>query len=91
MIQNLVFGSLFLKIFFHVCNLFIFVRMFQWTSEIFFYIRFSSRKPQSQQKIAKNITHFTIQFCSKDLTRFANLNSLDAENNTIPQHSQKPF
>ena len=52
---------------------------------------FTSRKPQSQQKIAKNITHFTIQFCSKDLTRFANLNSLDAENNTIPQHSQKPF
>ena len=28
---------------------------------------FTSRKPQSQQKIAKNITHFTIQFRPKNL------------------------
>ena len=31
----------------------------------FFNSRFSSRKSQSQQRLAKNITHFTIQSCSK--------------------------
>ena len=31
----------------------------------FFNIRFSSRKSQSQQNLAKKITHFTIQFRSK--------------------------
>ena len=57
----------------------------------FFNIRFSSRKSQSQQKLAKKITHFTIKFFSKNLTHFTNLNSLDAENNMLPQHSQNPF
>ena len=57
----------------------------------FFNIRFSSRKSQSQQKLAKKITHFTIKFFSKNLTHFTNLNSLDAENNMLPQHSQKPL
>ena len=56
-----------------------------------FNISFSSRKSQSQQKLAKKITHFTIQFFSKNLTRFRNLNSLVIENNMLPQHSQKPF
>ena len=28
--------------------------------------RFSSRKSQSQQKLVKKITYFTIQFCSKN-------------------------
>ena len=55
------------------------------------YFRFSSRKSQSQQKLAKKTTHFTIQFCSKNLTHFTNHNSLDIENNMLPQHSQKPF
>ena len=32
---------------------------------LFFNFRFSSRKSQSQQKLAKKITHFTIAFCSK--------------------------
>ena len=31
----------------------------------FFYFRFSSRKPQRQQKLAKNNTHFTTQFLLK--------------------------
>ena len=57
----------------------------------FFNFRFSSRKSQSQQKLAKKITHFTIQFCSKNLSHFTNLNSLDIENNILSQHSQKPF
>ena len=58
-----------------------------------FFLIFSlpSRKSQSQQQLAKKITHFTIQFRSKHLTHFANLNSLDIENNMLPQHSQKPF
>ena len=36
-----------------------FVQTFQWTSsEFFFNFRFSSKKSQSQQKLAKKITHF---------------------------------
>ena len=45
-----------------------------WTLSIDF--RFSGRKSQSHHKLAKKITHFTIQFCSKNLTHFTNLNSL---------------
>ena len=93
MIQNLIFTILFLKILLRACNAFIFVHTFQWTSsEFFFFIfRFSSRKFQSQQKLVKKITHFTIQFRSRNLTHFTNLNSLDNENNMLPKHSQKPF
>ena len=57
----------------------------------FFNFRFSSRKSQSQHKLAKKITHFTIQFRAENLTHFTNLNSLDIENNMLSQHSQKPF
>ena len=62
-------------------------------SEFFFNFKFSSRKSQNQQKLAKKITHFTIQFHSKNLIYFMNLNlSLnEIENNMLPQHSQKPF
>ena len=58
---------------------------------LFLNFGFSSRKSQSQQKLAKKITHFIIQFCSKNLTHFANLNSFDIENDMLPQHSEKPF
>ena len=58
---------------------------------VFFNFRFSCRKSQSEQKLAEKITHFTIQFSSKNLPHFMNLNSLDIENNMLPQHSQKPF
>ena len=92
MIQNVIFGILFLKILFWAYNFFIFVEKFPRTSsEFLFNFRFSSRKSQSQQKLAKKITHFTIQFRSKNLTHFTNLNSLDIENNMLSQHSQKPF
>ena len=47
--------------------------------------RFSSRKSQSQQNPAKKITHFIIQFRSKDLTHFSNINSLDSENNMLSE------
>ena len=59
--------------------------------QIFFDFRFSSRKSQRQQKLAKKIIHFRIQFHSKHLTHFTNLDSLDIENNMLPKHSQKPF
>ena len=56
-----------------------------------FFSRNSSRKSQSQQNLTKNITHFTIHFCSKNLTLFTNLSLLDIENNMLPQCSQKSF
>ena len=58
---------------------------------VFLNFRFSSRKYQSPQKLAKKFTYFTIQFHSKNLTHFTNLNSLDIESNMLWQHSQKPF
>ena len=85
MIQNLIFGILFLKYY------------FQYTSghdqNFFFNFIFSSRKSQSQQKLVKKITHFTIQFRLKILVHFMNLNLdlNDIENNTLPQRSQKLF
>ena len=57
----------------------------------FFNFRFSRRKAQSQQKLAEKITHFTIQFCSKNLTHFIKLNSLDIWKYMFRQDSQKPF
>ena len=39
----------------------------------------------------KKITHFTIQFRSKNLTHFTNLNSFEIENNILPKYSQKNF
>ena len=57
----------------------------------FLIFRFPSRKSQSQQKLTKKITHFTLEFHSKNLTHFTNLNSPDIENNMLPQHNQKPF
>ena len=35
--------------------------------------KFSNRKSQSREKLAKKITRFTIQFHSKNLTHFTNL------------------
>ena len=79
---------LLLKILFPACNFFI----FHWTSSKFFFdFRFSSRKSQSQQKLSIKITYFAIQFPSKHLTHFTNLNSLDIENNILPKHGQKSF
>ena len=82
MIQNLIFGI----IFFDSSG-----RSSGHYQSFFFNFRFSSRKSQSQQKLAKKITHLTIQFCSKNLTHFTNLNSFDIENNMLSQHSQKPL
>ena len=43
----------------------------------------------SQQKLAKGVTNFTIQFRSKNLTHFMNPNSLKIIKNMLLQHSQK--
>ena len=56
----------------------------------FFNFRFSSRKSQSQRKLAKKITHFTIQLRSKNVIYFTNLNSLDIENNMSPNTAKTP-
>ena len=58
---------------------------------VFLFSWFTSRKPQNLQKLAQKMTHFTIQFRSKNLAHFKNLNSLDIENNTLSHRSQKPF
>ena len=59
--------------------------------KVFFDLRFSRRKSQSQQKLSIKITYFAIQACSKHLIHFTNLNSLDIENNMLPKHCQKSF
>ena len=66
-------------------------RRSSWHHHSFFNFKFSSRKSLSQQKLAKKIAHFTIQFRSKNLTHLTNLNSLDIENKIQPQRSQKTF
>ena len=80
MIQNHIWNLIcFLKILFRP-YVFIFVHKFQCRSpESFFFfsiIRFSSRKSQYQQKLAKMIAQFTIQFRSKNLTHFTTLSYL---------------
>ena len=55
---------------------------------------FSARKYQSQQKIAKKITHFTVQFCSKNFTHFSTHSTLWKiySHNTAYKHiSEKTF
>ena len=96
MIQNLIFGIILLKILFLTYSFFTLIHMLQQTSSkflFFFDFRFSRRKSQtqSQQKLLIKITYFAIQVCSKHLTHFTNLNSLDIENNMLPKHRQKSF
>ena len=80
-----------MKTLFWVYDFFIFVQMFEISSEFLFDFRFSGIKSQRKRKLAEKITHFTIQFRIKSLTHFMNLNLLDIENNMLPQCSQKPF
>ena len=96
MIQNLksYIVILFLKILFRaytIYNFFIFVHQFHWTSPevLFFEFRFSSRKSRSHQKLAKMISHFTIQFRSKNLIHFTNLKSPVIENNICSRNTVK--
>ena len=88
MIQNLIFIILF---FLDIYIFYISPNVLVDIIRAFFYSRFSSRKSQSQRKLVKKITHFSIHLRSKNLTYFMNFNSLDIENNMFPKHSQKPF
>ena len=88
MIQNLIFGILFLKILFrHTAFLYSSTR-FSGHHDFFLIFRFSSRKPQSQQKLEKNDTQFTIQFRSKNLTHFYKSQLIWHWNDMIRQATQ---
>ena len=89
-IQILIFGILFLIYNFgHTTFFYSSAYSSAHYQNFFFNFRFSSRTSQNQQKLAKKITHFTIQSHLKNLINFMNLN--DIENNLLPQHSQKSF
>ena len=85
MIQNLTCRVLFLEILFQTYRLFIHVPVD--FIRVSFNFKFSNRNSQSQQKLLKKVTHFTIQLRSKNFTHFTNLISLDIENNFLPQHN----
>ena len=53
-----------------------------------FNFRFFSIKSQSQQRLTKKITHFTIPLRSKNLTYFTTLNSLNIVKNILSQYSR---
>ena len=92
MIQNLIFGIPFFEnIILGIPRFYICPDVLVDIIRVFFNFRFSSRKSQIQQKLAKKITHFTIELRSKNLTHYTSLNLLDIENNIHPQHSQKFF
>ena len=59
-----------------------------WSLSIIF--KFSGRQSQSQKKLAKKITHFTIKFRSKSSTHFTKNSSLNIIK-ILVQHSQKIF
>ena len=65
--KNLIFGILFLKVLFRAYKAFIFVQTFQWISSEFFLISdfLAESRKANKKKLAKKITRFTIQFCSK--------------------------
>ena len=66
-------------------QLFMFVHTFQWTSSEFFLISDFLVEILEANKTSEKITHFTIQFRSKNLTNFTNLDSLDIESNMLSQ------
>ena len=92
MIQNLIFGILFLKIFFSIGH----TTFLCWSTpfsghyQSFFFLFFNFLA-ESQKKLAKKFIHFAIQFCSKNLTNFMKFKSLDIESNMLSQHNQKLY
>ena len=92
MIQNLICGIpfffFFLKILLRTCRVFIFVQTFQLASPQFFLnFRFSSRASKPTKAGKKDHTFYN----TVSLNNFTNFNSLEIENDTLSQHSQKPF
>ena len=58
--------------------------------ELIFQFQIFSRKSPEQEKLEKNIIHFTIPSRSKKLAYFRDLNSLNIVKNILPQLNQKP-
>ena len=83
MIQILIFVILFLK------NVISGIQLFYIRPRVpvFFYSRFSSRKSQNQQKLAKISLILQDGFAQK----ISNLNSLGIESKMLMKQSQKPF
>ena len=91
MIQNFVFGILFLKILFRAYNIFIFVQTFQWTWPGFYFsFRFSNRKSQSQQKLAKGSHILQYNFTQK-ISLILRISTQSTWKIMSPQHSHKTF
>ena len=67
MIQNSIFGILWKNYFGHTCFLYSSTRSSENHQSFVFSFRYSNRKSQSQQKLAKKSTEFTIQFRPKNL------------------------
>ena len=81
MIQNLISGILFLTILFRAYN-------FSYSSTLssehqFFLISDFLVEILKANKTSEKITHFAIQFRSKNLTHFMNIDSLDIESNML--------
>ena len=92
MIQNLIFRILLLKMLFPAYNFFILIHMFQWTlSEVFFRFHLFWQKVSKPTKTIDKDHLFCNTVSLKNLTHFMNLNSLEIENNMLPQHSQNHF
>ena len=87
MIQNLICGILFLKIDYFgnaTC-------LYPFTRARGHHQSFSISDLLAESLNVRKKSHFIIQFCSKNLPHFTNLNLLDTENNMLPQHSQQSF
>ena len=92
MIQNLIFGILFLKILFRHTAFLYSSTCYSGHHHFLLIFRFSRRKSQSQQKLEKNGTQFTIQFRSKNHSFLQISTHLTLKMIwSGKQHSQKPF
>ena len=87
MIQNFISAILFLEILSQAYNFIPHVPMD--IIRVFIIPEFVAENLKANKNQQKKITHFIIQFCSRKLTYFTNLNSFETENNMPPKHSQK--
>ena len=90
MIQNLIFIILFLKILFRACNFIPHVPVD--IIRVFIIPEFVVENLKVNKNQRKKITHFIMQFCSRNLTHFTNLNSFEMKiiclQNTAKKHPQ---
>ena len=76
-----------MKILFRACNFIPHVPV--GIIRVFIIPEFVAENLKANKHQRKKITHFIIQFCSRNLTHFTNLNSFETENHMPPKHSQK--